>query len=90
VFPKPEVAERLARFVRARLMVDDPAPGSRSKEWYRLLKDRFHTVAIPLYAAFDGEGNVLGSIAFRGGGLDAFAPELAAWLDGILAKAPGK
>ena len=88
MFPKPEVAARLSKFVRVRLMVDDPAPGARSKEWYRLLKDRFHTAAIPLYAVFDAEGRALGSITYPGGGADAFVPRMGAFLDEMLAKVP--
>ena len=85
-FPNPEIVRRMRKFVLCRLMVDDPAPGSRSKEWSRLLRKEFRTAAIPYYAAFSPDGTVLGSIVYPGGSLDGFAVKLAGWMDEMLAK----
>jgi hypothetical protein len=85
VFPRPEIEERLAKFVLVRLWINDPDPKARSKRWRALLESRFGTTAIPLYAALSKEDAELGRIAFPGGTLDAFAADLGAMLDAALA-----
>jgi hypothetical protein len=90
VFPRPEIEQRLAKFVRVRLWINDSKPEAQSARWAAMLKARFKTSAIPLYAALSPGDEVLGKIDFPGGSVDAFAARLAAFLDDALAKSPGK
>lgn len=87
VFTRREIEERLRKFVKARLWTNDRDPKARSAEWREMLEKRFGTSAIPLYAALTPDDRVLGTIDFPGGGPDAFAAKMAAWLDEMLAKA---
>ncbi len=80
------MAERLDRFVLARLIVDAPDPAAHSKEWARLLLEDFGTEGIPLYAAFTPDGKVLGSTTFPGGSTESYARTMAAFLDEMLVK----
>jgi hypothetical protein len=84
VFPRPEIEERLAKFVLVRLWINDPDPAARSKRWRALLETRFGTTAIPLYVALSKEDVDLHRLAFPGGSLDAFAEDLAGMLDRAL------
>jgi hypothetical protein len=86
VFPKPEVVERLRKFVLVKLFINDPKPGARSPEWREMLEKRFGTSAIPLYVTLDGDGKEigLGTLSFPGGGPDAFAGRMTAFLDAAL------
>ena len=90
MFPRPEIASRLGRFVRVRLSINDRRPATQSARWARLLRDRFGTSAIPLYAALSPKDVELGKLTFPGGSLDAFAAKMETWLDAMLAKAEGK
>ncbi|MCK6479450.1 MAG: hypothetical protein HUU06_06425 [Planctomycetaceae bacterium] len=86
VFPRPEIVERLERFVLAKLWINDPDPAARSREWREMLEKRFGTSSIPLYVTLDGDGREIGGgrLDFPGGGTDAFAADLAAFLDAAL------
>ena len=90
MFPRPEIEERLSRFVLVRLWINDKKPEARSGEWARMLQERFRTTAIPLYAALSPENEILGRIDLPGGSVDAFAGRLARWLDEMLAKSGAK
>ena len=80
------MAERLSKFVRVRLWINDRKPEARSAEWRRMLEERFGTSAIPLYVTLDADGKELGQgrLSFPGGGPDSFAPVMAAFLDAAL------
>jgi hypothetical protein len=86
VFTRPEIVERLERFVLVKLWINDPDPAARSREWREILEKRFGTTAIPLYVTLNGDGWEIGDgkLDFPGGGADAFAEKLAAFLDAAL------
>ena len=90
MFPRPEIEERLSKFVRVRLWINDPKPEARSARWAAMLRERFKTSAIPLYAVLSPEGEVIGTIDFPGGSVDAFAARLAKFLDDALSGSGGK
>lgn len=90
MFPRPEIEERLSKFVRVRLWTNDRKPEARSEEWAALLRERFRTSAIPLYATLAPDGSTIGSLAFPGGSTDAFAKRMAALLDEALERFPPK
>jgi len=85
VFPRPEIEERLGRFVLVRLWTNDRKPEARSAEWREMLEKRFGTTAIPLYVTLDAEGREIGKgrLSFPGGGPEAFARVMAGFLDAI-------
>lgn len=86
VFPRPEIVERLERFVLAKLWINDKRPEARSGEWREMIEKRFGTSSIPLYVTLDGDGGEIGGgrLDFPGGGTDAFAKRLASFLDAAL------
>jgi hypothetical protein len=84
VFPRPEIEERLKRFVKVRLWTNDPAPAARSDEWRALLEKRFGTSAIPLYVGLSAEGEELFKTGFPGGTPESFAGTLAELMDRAL------
>ena len=86
MFPRPEIQERLAKFVLVRLWMNDPRPEARSPEWKEMLLKRFGTSGIPFYAALSPQGETLGSTGFAGGTAGSFVPIMAAFLDAALAK----
>ena len=86
MFPRPEIETRLSKFVRVRLWINDSKPEAKSARWAAMLKERFKTSSIPLYAVLTPEDEVIGTIDFPGGSVDAFAKRLAAFLDDALAK----
>ena len=90
MFPRPEIEARLSKFVRVRLWINDPKPEAKSARWKAVLAERFKTSAIPYYAVLSPADEVIGTIDFPGGSLDAFAERLAAFLDDALAKSTGK
>jgi thiol:disulfide interchange protein DsbD len=55
MFPRPAVQEELDNFVRVRLFTD--GSGERYRRQQDLERERFATVALPLYAVVDGDGN---------------------------------
>ena len=62
MFPKPEVARELARFVRVRLYTD--GQGELYQRFQAMQRDQFGTVALPYYAALNPEGTPV--VAFGG------------------------
>ena len=54
MFPRPEVERELSRFVRVRLFTDGRGDVDRKQQL--LERDRFRTVALPLYAVVDSTG----------------------------------
>ena len=57
MFTIPEVAEQLERFVLARLFTDGEGEVYENQMDYQ--KETFGTIALPLYAVLDGEGNTI-------------------------------
>ena len=90
MFPRPEIEERLSKFVLVRLWINDAKPEAKSARWAAMLRSRFKTSAIPLYVVLSPEDEELGRIDFPGGSVDAFAARFAAFLDEALAKSRGK
>jgi thiol:disulfide interchange protein DsbD len=62
MFPKPEVARELSRYVRARLYTD--RPGEPYQGFQRMERELFGTVALPYYAVFTPDGEPV--VAFGG------------------------
>jgi thiol:disulfide interchange protein DsbD len=62
MFPKPEVARELARFVRVELYTD--RPGEPYQGFQQMERDLFGTVALPYYAVFTPDGEPV--VAFGG------------------------
>ncbi len=54
MFPRPEVERELSRFVRVRLFTDGRGNVDRKQQSFE--RDRFRTVALPLYAVVDTAG----------------------------------
>jgi hypothetical protein len=86
VFPRPEIEERLRKFVKVRLWTNDPAPAARSGEWREMLEKRFGTSGIPLYVGLSPDGKELFRTGFAGGTPESFAGILAGLMDDALAK----
>lgn len=82
----PAIQARLRKFVLVQLFVDHPDPKRRSKEWAKLLADRFGTTGVPLYVTLAPDGSTIGSTGFSGGSPEGFAPVLGRLLDAALAK----
>ena len=61
MFTKPEVAELLKDFILVELYTDGTDDASERNQ--KLEESRFGTVAIPLYAILDAEGNTIASSA---------------------------
>jgi len=61
MFPRPEVRDRLAGFVRARLYTD--GQGDLYERQQRYQQERFATVALPLYAIVDAEQRPIATFA---------------------------
>ena len=57
MFTVPEVAEQLERFVLARLFTDGEGEVYEDQMDYQ--RETFGTIALPLYAVLDGEGNTI-------------------------------
>jgi len=62
MFPKPEVARELSRYVRVELYTD--RPGEPYQGFQNMERDLFGTVALPYYAVFTPEGEPV--VAFGG------------------------
>lgn len=90
MFPDPEIAKRMEKFVLVRLWNNDPKPEAQSARWKRMLEERFHTSGIPLYVVLSKDDAVLGTLAFPGGTPAAFVTKMSAWLDEMLAKSAPK
>ncbi|MBP6715631.1 MAG: thioredoxin family protein [Acidobacteria bacterium] len=74
MFPRPEVAVELARYVRVRLYTD--GQGEPYLGYQRMQRDVYGTVALPYYAALDADGTP--QVAF--GGLTRNSAEFVAFL----------
>lgn len=74
MFPRPEVAVELARYVRVRLYTD--GQGEPYQGYQRMQRDIYGTVALPYYAALDTNGTP--KVAF--GGLTRNSSEYIAFL----------
>jgi len=74
MFPRPEVAVELARYVRVRLYTD--GQGEPYQGYQRMQRDIYGTVALPYYAALDTNGTP--KVAF--GGLTRNSAEYVAFL----------
>lgn len=70
IFPVPEVAAEMNKFVLARLYTD--GEGAIYEEQQQLEQDMFGTVALPYYAVVDGEGKVIASFPGMTRDKDAF------------------
>lgn len=57
MFPKPKVAEELDKYVRVRLYTD--GEGEPYEGFQKMQEEKFSTVALPLYAVVDANGNAL-------------------------------
>ncbi|HEU4395503.1 MAG TPA: hypothetical protein VFS92_08040 [Planctomycetota bacterium] len=90
MFPRPEIEERLSKFARVRLWINDSKPEAQSARWAAMLRSRFKTSAIPYYAVLSPADEVIGTIDFPGGSLDSFAARLGSFLDDALAKSGAK
>ena len=74
MFPRPEVARELSRFVRVRLYTD--GRGELYRRQQQMEQDMFGTVALPYYAIVTPDGTP--RVAF--GGLTRSAEEFIAFL----------
>lgn len=74
MFPRPEVAVELARYVRVRLYTD--GQGEPFVGFQKMQRDTYGTVALPYYAALDPHGTP--QVAF--GGLTRNSAEFVAFL----------
>lgn len=63
MWPRPAVAEQLKNLVLVELYTD--GTDKASEENQKIEDEKFKTVAIPYYAIFDGDGNVLATMADR-------------------------
>ena len=61
IFPLPAVHTQLEKFVRLQLYTD--GAGKQYEENQRYQKEKFGTVALPLYAILDGQGNKIAAFA---------------------------
>jgi thiol:disulfide interchange protein DsbD len=59
VFPRPEVAAPMGKFVLVRLYTD--GDGEIYEKQQQMEQDMFGTVALPFYAVIDGDGKVISS-----------------------------
>jgi thiol:disulfide interchange protein DsbD len=61
MFPRPEIAEALNRFVLVELYTDGTDAASERSQ--KILEEKFSTVAIPYYAIVNPDGKVIASFA---------------------------
>ena len=59
MFPRPEVAEEMAKFVRVRLYTDGDGPMYDNQQ--KMEQEKFGTVALPLYALVRPDGTTVAS-----------------------------
>jgi thiol:disulfide interchange protein DsbD len=74
MFPRPEVALELTRYVRVRLYTD--GQGEPYRGFQNMQRDTYGTVALPYYAALDSSGTP--QVAF--GGLTRNSAEFVSFL----------
>ena len=61
-FPRPEIAKELEKFVRVELWLDrtsTPELAERSKRYYEYEIKKFDTIARPLYAILEPDGDTV-------------------------------
>jgi thiol:disulfide interchange protein DsbD len=75
MFPRAEIERELERFVRVRLFTDGQDESNVRQQ--KLQADKFNTVALPLYAVVDGDGNTRGQFL----GMTRKSDEFIAFLD---------
>ncbi|MEP7214111.1 MAG: cytochrome c biogenesis protein CcdA [Acidobacteriota bacterium] len=80
VFPKPEVATAMNKFVLVRLYTD--GEGELYEKQQQMEQDMFGTVALPFYAVIDGDGKAVASYP----GLTRNTAEFTEFLTGAAAK----
>jgi thiol:disulfide interchange protein DsbD len=78
MFTIPEVTEQLERFVLARLFTDGEGEVYEDQMDYQ--KEKFGTIALPLYAVLDGEGETVATFL----GLTRDREEFLEFLKGAL------
>ncbi|NJD11889.1 MAG: cytochrome C biogenesis protein [Gemmatimonadetes bacterium] len=81
MFPRPDVARELERFVRVRLFTDGQSERNRQQQAFE--QERFGTVALPLYAVVDSAGATRATFL----GMTRDAAEFIAFLSGARAAA---
>ena len=74
IFPRPEIHAELQRYVRVQLFTDGTGKEHENNQRYQ--KDAFGTVALPLYAILDMNGNKIATFA----GMTRKPEEFAAFL----------
>jgi len=82
IFPRPEVRSRLAKFIRVRLYTD--GDGEVYEKQQQMEKDRFGTVALPLYAIMSPADSAIATFP----GLTRKSDEFTSFLskgDGVVA-----
>ena len=83
MFPRPEIALQLGRFVRARLFTDGIGEPYTAQQQLQL--DRFRTVALPYYVVLDSEGTPVATFL----GMTRNAHEFASFLNRVPSKPVG-
>jgi thiol:disulfide interchange protein DsbD len=78
MFPRTEIEQELSRFVRVRLFTDGQDESNVRQQ--KLQADKFNTVALPLYAVVDGDGNTRGQFL----GMTRKSDEFIAFLNGAM------
>ena len=76
MFPRPEIEAELEKFVRVRLFTDGSDESNARQQ--KLQEEKFNTVALPLYAVVDGDGNSRGQFL----GMTRKSDEFIAFLTG--------
>ena len=76
MFPRAEVEREMEKFVRVRLFTDGSDESNARQQ--KLQEEKFNTVALPLYAVVDSEGNTRGQFL----GMTRKSDEFIAFLTG--------
>jgi thiol:disulfide interchange protein DsbD len=76
MFPRAEVEREMEKFVRVRLFTDGSDESNARQQ--KLQEEKFNTVALPLYAVVDGDGNTRGQFL----GMTRKSDEFIAFLTG--------
>jgi thiol:disulfide interchange protein DsbD len=76
MFPRAEVERELEKFVRVRLFTDGQDESNARQQKFQ--EEKFNTVALPLYAVVDGDGNTRGQFLGMTRSSDEFVAFLAA------------
>jgi thiol:disulfide interchange protein DsbD len=82
MFPRAEVERELERFVRVRLFTDGSDESNARQQ--KLQEEKFNTVALPLYAVVDPDGNTRGQFL----GMTRKSDEFIAFLAGARQLSP--